>query len=210
MKKLCLLLCLFIVLLSCRNGTSEENIVSEMENNLETEMENKDASPETVTKPILALTSNALQLVDSNTGSTREVPFGMAEGQMVEMLTNVLGESPNSIQVNEECGAGPLKMTAWNNGLTVIFQDANQNGEWLFGGWFITETLDSSQKITTMAGIGIGSTRGAMEEAYVIEVYESTLGQEFSTSSGLYGIFDGDSKNAKIIHMWSGLSCNFR
>ncbi len=86
----------------------------------------------------------------------------------------------------------------------------NKRGEWLFSGWFVTTTSDTSQKIMTMAGIGIGSTREAMEDAHVIKVFESTLGQEFSTSSGLYGLFDGASKNSKIIHMWSGLSCNFR
>lgn len=105
---------------------------------------------------------------------------------------------------------GPLKMAAWNNGLTVVFEDVKQKGLWLFSGWFVTDTSDTAQKMTTMAGIGIGSTREAMEEAYVIKVFESTLGQEFSTSSGLYGLLDGTSKNSKIIHMWSGLSCNFR
>ncbi len=210
MKNLCSFLCLFFLLTSCRNNPSEENTVTEMENNLETEMENKDASQETATKSILALTSNALQVVDSKTGSSREIAFGMPEEQLVEMLTNILGESPNYVGVNEECGAGPLKMAAWNNGLTVVFQDAGQNGDWLFRGWFVTTTSDTTEKLTTMAGIGVGSTRAAMEDAYVVEVFESSLGHEFSTSSGLYGIFEGDSQNSKIIHMWSGLSCNFR
>ncbi len=209
MKKLCVFSFSLMLLVSCRNGPSEENTISEKDSISETEKVN-DVSQEIEAKPILVLTSNALQLVDSATGSSKELSFGMPERQMVELLTGILGKAPNSIQINEECGAGPLKMAAWNNGLTVVFQDVKQKGEWLFSGWFVTTTSGTAQKITTMAGIGIGSTREAMEDAYVLKVFESTLGQEFSTSSGLYGIFEGASKNAKIIHMWSGLSCNFR
>ncbi len=199
-----------LLLVSCRNNSpSEEKSVSKKDSIPET-IKTNDVSQELESKSMLALTSNALQVVDSTTGSTREITFGIPEGQMVEILTGILGDAPNSIQINQECGAGPLKMATWNNGLTVIFQDAKQKGEWIFSGWFVTMTSDMSQKITTMAGIGIGSTRQEMEDAYVIEVFESTLGQEFSTTSGLYGIFDGASKNAKIINMWSGLSCNFR
>ncbi|MBA3987173.1 MAG: hypothetical protein H0X63_11515 [Flavobacteriales bacterium] len=210
MKIVCLFFCLFFLLISCQNSTPENNsIVVDKDSVVSTKSDIETTSQDVAAKPLLALTSNALQLVDSNTGSTREIPFEMPEGQMVDMLTNVLGELPNSIQVNEECGAGSLKMASWNNGLTIVFQE-EQESQWIFAGWFAEAPSNSAQKITTMAGIGIGSTRAEMEDVYEIEVYESTLGQEFSTTSGLHGIFDGTSKNAKIEHMWSGLSCNFR
>lgn len=61
-----------------------------------------------------------------------------------------------------------------------------------------------------MAGIGIGSTREEKESAYVITITKLSLGSEFATTSGLYGIFDGAGKNAKITDMWSGTTCVFR
>ena len=61
-----------------------------------------------------------------------------------------------------------------------------------------------------MAGIGIGSTLQQMQSAYVIKLTKTSLGNEFSTSSRLYGIFDGPGKDAKITDMWSGLACIFR
>jgi hypothetical protein len=61
-----------------------------------------------------------------------------------------------------------------------------------------------------MAGIGIGSRLEEIQSAYEIEVRKTSLGYEFSTAAGMYGILDGAGKNAKIINLWSGVSCNFR
>lgn len=54
----------------------------------------------------------------------------------------------------------------------------------------------NAQKISTMTGISIGSTKAEMESAYVSTVSQTTLGYEFPTSSGLYGIFKGSEKEA--------------
>ncbi len=127
MKRPSLFFFSLLLLVSCRNSPYEEKSVSEKDSIVET-IKTNDVSQELDAKSMLALTSNALQVVDSITGSSREIAFGIPEGQMIEILTGVLGEAPNSIQINQECGAGPLKMAAWNNGLTVIFQDAKQKG----------------------------------------------------------------------------------
>jgi hypothetical protein len=79
-----------------------------------------------------------------------------------------------------------------------------------FVGWYMGATAGASQELTTMAGVGIGTTRAEMESAYVIEVNKTSLGHEFSTDGGLYGIFDGPGQQAKITNIWSGLICNFR
>ncbi len=51
----------------------------------------------------------------------------------------------------------------------------------------------------------------AMEgEDEEIQLTKTKLGYEFSAGSGLYGIFDGYGKRAKIQALWSGISCNFR
>lgn len=163
----------------------------------------------------LGLTSNALQLVNITTGSTIEIPFGKPINQMIEITNTALQLKPSFIGINKECGAGPLKMASWSNGLTLVFQQtasdtAKLKSDWTFAGWYMGIGSDPAQKVSTMAGIGIGSTRAEMESAYVIAVSKTSLGYEFSTSSGLYGIFDGNEKEAKISNLWSGISCNFR
>jgi hypothetical protein len=173
------------------------------------------ATIETTSTHKLVLTTNALQLVHRKTGSTIEIPFGKPIDQMIEITTTALQSKPSSIVINNECGAGALKMASWNNGLTVVFQQkksetADSKIDWKFVGWNMGVSSGNAQKISTMAGISIGSTRAEMESAYVITVSKTTLGYEFSTSSGLYGIFKGPEKEAKITSLWSGLSCNFR
>lgn len=74
-------------------------------------------------KQKLALTALALQLVDSVTGKTRQVNFGMPYSQLVTLIGGVLESAPASVGVNTECGAGHLKMASWSNGLTLVFQE---------------------------------------------------------------------------------------
>jgi hypothetical protein len=134
-------------------------------------------------------------------------------------MTTVLQQPPANVGVNEECGAGPLKMATWPNGLTLAFQEKAPQGaatdsaasrEWQFVGWSLNPTQFSGPALITMAGIGLGSTRAEMESAYVIKVVKSSLGYEFSTSTGLYGLLDGMGSEARITAMWSGTSCVFR
>ena len=167
----------------------------------------------------LALTANALQLVNAQTGSTNEISLGRPFEPLVATMTTVLQQPPANVGVNEECGAGPMKMATWPNGLTLAFQqkapqsaaaDSAAGREWQFVGWSLNPTQYSGPALITMAGIGLGSTRAEMESAYVIKVVKSSLGYEFSTSAGLYGLFDGMGSEARITAMWSGTSCVFR
>ncbi|MEO8795185.1 MAG: hypothetical protein ABI390_06925 [Daejeonella sp.] len=159
----------------------------------------------------IALTANALQLVDAVSGSTKEIAFGMPFDQLVPMVGRILAGEPNSVGINTECGAGPLKMATWPNGLTLVFSEKKKgNGEWLFAGWFAGKPSGNGDKPITMAGVGVGSTLEELESAYVTTVTKTTLGQEFAVKSGFYGILSGTGKKAKIDVMWSGTSCNFR
>ena len=161
---------------------------------------------------LLALTSNALQLVSQPAGSTRELPFGMPQEELVGIVSKVLQAKPKSIGINTECGAGPLKMASWSNGLTLVFQEkkAGAAQKWQFVGWYAGASSGAAPKVATMAGVGIGSTRAELEGAYAVKVTKSTLGQEFSTTSGLYGLLNGPGQAAVITSLWSGTSCNFR
>jgi hypothetical protein len=212
MKTLQILILLSVVLFSCEpkeksiqlNNTTQPADVQEV--TLLKAAENKEA---------LVLTTDALLLVDQITGSSNQLPFGMPQNQLIEIINNTFKSKPVSIGINPECGAGSLKMVKWNNGLTLVFQENNTKvveprADWQFEGWFINSPKEGSNNLTTMAGIGIGSTLAELHNAYEIEVKKTSLGQEFSTASGLFGILDGAGKNAKIIYLWSGVSCNFR
>jgi hypothetical protein len=224
MKSYILLILLYVNLIGCQNkdhNSSEIPVTATIKDNVSIMEESKEKIPDTIaiveskSTHGLILTSNALQIINKNTGSTSEIPFGKPFDQMIEIINNVLQSKPKTIGINSECGAGPLKMVSWNNGLTVVFQNKKSESKtsetnWQFAGWFVGNNSKNSKEISTMAGIGIGSTRAEMESAYVISVSKTSLGYEFSTSSGLFGIFDGPNKEAKITSLWSGLSCNFR
>ena len=222
MKLLFIIITFSTFLVSCQNSTqknktSKNTIVIQKPSNekSDTTKENiivKEISIDTITKPSysLSLTSNALQLVNSQTGSSTEINFGKPLDEMVETINKVLKSKVSSIGINSECGAGPLRMAVWKNGLNLIFKEQKSKNEWQFVGWYLGKASGNLQALKTMAGIGIGSTLQQMQSAYVIRIIKTSLGNEFSTSSGLYGIFDGPGKDAKITDMWSGLTCIFR
>ena len=224
MKSYILLILLSVILIGCQNkdnNSSKIPATTKIQDTVSIIEENKEKIPDSIaiveskSTHGLILTSNALQIINKNTGSTSEIPFGKPFDQMIEIINNVLQSKPKTIGINSECGAGPLKMVSWNNGLTVVFQNKKSESKtsetnWQFEGWFVGSNSKNSKEISTMAGIGIGSTRAEMESAYVLSVSKTSLGYEFSTSSGLFGIFDGQNKEAKITSLWSGLSCNFR
>ena len=156
----------------------------------------------------LALSSNAIQIITKTNGSTREINFNTPQERTIDIIKKVLKAKP-TISLNSECGAGPLKMATWDNGLTLLFQEIK--GEWLFVGWAANQAKDTNTQLGTMAGIGVGSTRKEMETAYVINVQKTSLGYEFTTKSNdLFGIFNAAGEAAKITNLWSGVSCNFR
>jgi hypothetical protein len=169
------------------------------------------AKDEEASKATLVLSINELRYVDKTTDSSREIPLGTTEDQMVSMINKLLNLKQPKIGINSECGVGPLKMATWSNGFTVMFKENKERKIWEFVGWSMGSGPAQTPNITTMANIGIGSTRAEMEEAYTIKTEKTSLGYEFSTvAGGLYGLFSGPGKDATITSLWSGTSCVFR
>lgn len=219
MRKLYFTFFYCIIILSCQeNKVTSNTSVETADTTTEITIDTTKVLHDTITQPPrifnkqkLALTSNALQIVDGVTGSTKEVVFGMSIEKLVILITNILGSGPISEGVNTECGAGPLKMVLWTNGLSLVFQETKRgNDNWEFVGWFAGKPVNAVDKLTTMAGVGVGSTLEELQGAYVTKVSKSTLGVEFSVNSGFFGILSGEGKQAAIEAMWSGVSCNFR
>ncbi|SHE50844.1 hypothetical protein [Flavisolibacter ginsengisoli] len=217
MRILIHLLLTVLLFTNCRNnksGSPDKIVSNQVTTSVKSKIETKDTTMTAAVignKQKLALTSNALQLVDAITGSTKEIIYGVPYKQIVTIVRNILEREPAKVGVNTECGAGPLKMASWSNGLTLVFKETKRdNGEWLFAGWFASKPQHKETKLSTMAGVGVGSTLAELKSAYEISVSKTTLGQEFAVKSGFYGLLSGIGDDATIDAMWSGVSCNFR
>lgn len=148
----------------------------------------------------LALSGEGLLLVTEGTGSTRLLPFDAERERVVAAVTGVHGE-PAEQGTNADCG---LEYTSWTDGLTLHSLDER------FVGWNVSaQRPEAAKTYTTMANIGIGSTRAELDGAYSTLVEQTSLGTEFSTGS-LYGILDGTGEDAKVTSLWGGRTCIFR
>ncbi len=152
------------------------------------------------TESLIALSGEGLRLVGDQTGSTNALEFGTEMALVEGVVTNILG-TPLESYMNEECGAGPQMITQWPGGLSLHAA----GGEFI--GWSVSPDTDAT--LTTMAGLGVGSTRSELESAYTVEVRESSLGTEFSTGD-LFGILSSAEPDATVDYLWAGTTCNFR
>jgi len=151
---------------------------------------------------VLALDSEGLRVVNASTGATRSLAFGMKEAEVVSILTNLRGK-PRSRGENKECGVGPLRFASWADGLTLQFDKGR------FAGWNVDGRRSGANKLTTIAGIGTGSTRTQLNKAYTVKVSQTTLGTEFSAGK-LGGLLSGTKPTDRVTSLWSGTTCFFR
>ncbi len=161
-----------------------------------------DPAPEARSAPQIALDSEGLRVVDPR-GSTRLVAFG-APRERIERAVGASIEGEPVRRALGECGAGPMQFTDYGP-LKLHFQDDK------FVGWF----LGGDAGLTTMDGLGPGSSRSEVEEARVVTpIPGSTLGEEFTFGSreeaGIGGFFDGESKGARVESLFAGTTCFFR
>lgn len=149
--------------------------------------------------PVLTIDSEGLRLVDPRSGRTRPIPFDTPEGQVMTALAS--RGAPTSSGVNADCGAGPTKNTQWSDGLSLLFQNDR------LVGWSVNDRSDG--KLTTLTGLGVGSTRADLDDAYDATVEESSLGHEFQAGD-LGGLLSGDGAQATVTDLWAGVTCAFR
>ena len=153
----------------------------------------------------LGLSGEGLDLV-SERGSVRHLVFGTQADTVIEAVSRTHGGIAPQRGRNEECGAGPLDMATWQDGLTVMAQHGR------FVGWSVSRGAAGAADRdgpATMAGIGLGSMRRELEAAYTADIRTTTLGQEFAAGD-LFGVLDGSGPSARITALWGGTSCNFR
>lgn len=160
------------------------------------------APPTAPVAPVLALDQEGLRMVGEG-GATRLLAFDRPTDETVQVLTGVLGE-PKSRSTNSECGAGPIDFVEWSNGLSTLFQGDR------FVGWSLDGRAAGGVNLTTIDGIGIGSSATELKAVLPsTKVEETTLGQEFAAGS-FSGILSGPGDDATIQTIWAGVSCVFR
>ena len=136
--------------------------------------------------------------------------FGTGETEVAnfvieDALARVAGQLDDR-STNEECGAGPMAFTRFD-AMTLNFQGGK------FVGWFLGNE-NGALEYSTPSGIGIGTTRAkAKESVSIVDVEDSTLGEEFSIGTGdnaIGGMFAAPGDAAKIDALFAGVNCFFR
>jgi len=150
----------------------------------------------------LALDGSGLQLVNAEDGSIQTLEFGVATSQEVtRALDTILGEPGVTTPSSPECPNGAAD--------DIVYADAGLSLEIAGDSTLLAWSLRPESTLTTLTGIGIGSTRAELDTAYVPDYFESTLGFEFSVT-GLGGILEGEGPEAVITILWGGGICAFR
>lgn len=149
----------------------------------------------------LAIATDGLQIITVQTGSIRTIPFETEGDRTIQIVTKVLGNPTETVDANE-CPAGPMTVTTWPNGLAINTTDQK------FMGWNV-RPMSANPELTTVAGVGIGTTVKDLKAVYGVEIFESSLGTEFNVGS-LSGILSADQPDGTITHLWAGVNCIFR
>ena len=153
----------------------------------------------------ISLDGEGLRFVDKTRGKTSLLAFGAPRAQAETALANVAGKEDDR-STNAECGAGPMEFTRYD-AMTLNFQDGK------FAGWFLGNE-PGADTYSTMSGIAIGTTRAkAAESVSIVDLEDSTLGEEFSIGTGdkvIGGMFAAPGDAAKIDALFAGINCFFR
>lgn len=177
------------------------------------------AAPETTAPPVpevkadgpaaattaVSLDGEGLRFIDKSSGKASLLAFGVPRAQAEAALANVAGQADDR-STNDECGAGPMQFTRYD-AMTLNFQDDK------FVGWFLGNEPGAAA-YSTMSGIAIGTTRAkAGASVSIVDVEDSTLGEEFSIGTGdnaIGGMFAAPGDAAKIDALFAGVNCFFR
>ncbi|MEY3004094.1 MAG: hypothetical protein RLZZ491_1270 [Pseudomonadota bacterium] len=125
--------------------------------------------------------------------SQLRIDFGRAQVGVIDTVSRLLGESPDEIVTNAECGAGPVTAARWDDGLTLNFQDG------AFVGW-----VNSDPDLAVAGGFRAGMPRLSMPP---VSFQITSLGTEFGRGEVFGLLTEGD---VAIQLLWAGTTCFFR
>ncbi|MBO6573924.1 MAG: hypothetical protein JJ896_00785 [Rhodothermales bacterium] len=155
----------------------------------------EEAAPAEAPTPQIALnlSGEGLQVVVLQNASTRDINFGASSSQLLTVVETNFGPAAEDM-MNDECG---LRVMRWDSGLTLYFSDD------AFAGW---SARDTDGSLTTMAGIGPGSTRAELSDALAAEFQDSSVGPMFM-AGGLNGTLTGDTDEDTVDVLFAGSTC---
>lgn len=152
------------------------------------------AAAVTAPAPAIVLEGDGLRLIDPETTHATPLPFGTERALVIRAIGLGMGGVPDETGRLEDCGPGPLDTATWKKGLQLYFQAGK------FVGW------GGAVDLKTMNGIGFGSTRKELEDAFETSVEQTSLGTEFS-AAGMSGVLDSDKPTAQVQEIWAGMTC---
>ena len=138
----------------------------------------------------LALDGDGFYLIAWGTGASEAVRFGAPMPTALDAIAQVRGGGA----VGEHVDCTPGLSLAWEDGLALWF------AEDVFVGWTVDGRQPEADRIATLDGFGIGSTRA--ELAMLVDVD----GASFDIS-GVSGRLDGDGPTARVTALRAGEGC---
>ncbi len=121
---------------------------------------------------------------------SRTIPFGTEAGVVLRVAEAATQTLPQRSR-NADCGEGPLDVASYPR-IRLYFQDGR------FVGW-----AARGRGLSTMGGVGIGTTQAEVESVIVAPVADTSLGREFE-SGGLSGLYDA---KGVVTALWAGSTC---
>lgn len=193
----------FLLLIACEQTSERRPVDTSFADTHQVEIETDD-SDAVATAIAVSLDGEGLRFVDTESGKTSLLAFGVPRTQAEDALARVAGKVDNR-SANKECGAGAMEFTSYGD-LTVNFQGDR------FVGWYLAaKTGEHLPQYSTMSGISIGTSRAEAEKSVTIVDFEnSTLGDEFSIGAGpnqIGGMFSGRDNAAKVVSLFAGINC---
>lgn len=144
--------------------------------------------------PVLNLATDGLAVTGGDGGAARALAFGTPRADVEKAVAAVLGQG----QSGDPCPIAPLETTRYP-GIDLSFSDDK------LVGW-TADPAPGARRLTTASGIGIGSTRTELDQAYTVTVEETSLGMEFNVDS-FAGLLNSDKPDATITNLWAGQTC---
>jgi hypothetical protein len=147
---------------------------------------------------LVVLTPDGVGFTTADSGSMNRVDFGSAQELTVDLVTRSLG-APIEESPQPDCPAGPADQSTFD-GISLTFQDGT------FVGWSVAK----GSTLTTLDGIGVGSTLAELRAAFDdVEQVDSTLGVEV-LAGGYDILLSDDTDQAEVDTMLAGVNCVFR
>jgi hypothetical protein len=151
------------------------------------------------TDPVLVLESDGLGVLVKDT-SVRHLTFAdTSAADITSAVSHILGVGKTVAL--PDCGQGA------RTSYSVARFSLLLNGK-AFVGW--TDSGAAGRTLTTLDGLGVGSTRAELDSSGTAFTYsETTLGQEFSAGA-LGGVLSGKETTDRVTTFYAGETCFFR